>query len=226
MDKKMNVLDVRLDNYTAKDAMKAVTEFLRNEAVNTVEIITVDSLMCAAQTEGLKADIAALDLVVAGDSAILEAAGVPEKKKLQEAQNQVFLKMLFRYFHKNGLKIFVLTDTEEEGELLRQYVEENHAGIVLTGSAAVPEDESADDQIINSINGTEADLVIAYMRSPGQEQFIRRVKNVLNVKLWLGIGKAQMASAGTVRWQDRLRDFVERRLMKREVQKEKKKKEF
>lgn len=226
MDKKMNVLDVRLDNYTAKDAMKVVTEFLQTDPVNTVEIITVDSLMCASQAEGLKADIEDMDLVIAGDAAILEAAEVSEKKKLQEAQTQMFLKMLFRYFHKNRLKMFVLTDTEEEGQRLKHYIEEKHAGIVPAGFAVVPEDESADDQITNFINGTEADLVLAYMSSPGQEQFIRRVKNVLNVRLWLGIGKAQVASSGAVRWQDRLRDFIERGIMKREAQKEKKKKEI
>lgn len=226
MDKKMNVLDVRLDNYTAKDAMKQVAEFLKTEPVNTVEIITVDSLMCASQAEDLKADIGKLDLVIAGDAAILEAAEVSEKKKLQEAQDQVFLKMLFRYFHKNGLKMFILTDTEEEGQMLRHYIEEKHAGIVPAGFAVVPGDESADDQIINSINGTEADLVLAYMSSPGQEQFIGRVKHALSVRLWLGIGKAQLASAGTPGWKVRLQDFIERRMMKREAQKEKKKKEI
>ena len=82
MDGKMNVLNVQLDDYTAKDAMKAVTEYMHTEPVNTVEILTVDILMKAAQTEGLKEDIEQLDLVIAGDESILEAAEVTEKKKL------------------------------------------------------------------------------------------------------------------------------------------------
>lgn len=225
MDKKMNVLDVRLDNYTAKDAMKAVTEFLQTEPMNTVEVITVDSLMRASQTEGIKEAIEEMDLVIAGDAAILEAAGVPDKKKLQEAQNRVFLKMLFRYLHKNKLKVFVLADTVEKCEMLRDYMSENHEGIQLAGEAIVPEDDSADDQITNTINGTEADCVLVCMNSPGQEQFLHRVKNLLNVKMWIGIGRETISIPGTEKWQEKLREFVERRIMKREVLKEKKRKE-
>ena len=79
-----------------------------------VEILTVDILMKAAQTEGLKEDIEQLDLVIAGDESILEAAEVTEKKKLQEAHNQVFMKLVFHYFHKNRSRVFLLTDLPEE----------------------------------------------------------------------------------------------------------------
>ena len=225
MDKKMNVLDVRLDNYTAKDAMKAVTEFLQTELMSTIEIVTVDSLMCVSQTPGLKEDIEALDLVLAGDAAILEAAGVSEKKKLQEAQNRVFLKMFLRYLHKNKMKVFVLGETEEEGQQLRAYIEEELAGIQLAGFAVVPEDESADDQITNVINGTEADCILACMNSPKKEQFIRRVRQVLNVKLWLGMGRGMISVSGMGGWKEKLMEFVERMLMKREAEKIKKRKE-
>lgn len=47
MNEKMNVLDVQLDNCTAKDAMKIIAEYMQTEELNTVDIVTVDTLMRA-----------------------------------------------------------------------------------------------------------------------------------------------------------------------------------
>lgn len=226
MDRKMNVLDVRLDDYTAKEAMKAVTEYMRTESVNTVEIVTVDVLMKAAQTEGLKANIEQLDMVFAGDEAILEAAEVTDRKRLQEAHDRVFRKMMFRYFHKNHLRLFLLADSEGELQNLEDYLQEDYSGIAIVGDAVVPEGEAADDMITNRINGAEVDCVLASLASPKQEEFIGRCKNVLNVRLWLGIGKETVLLPKKENWRERLKEIFERGILKREVEKEKKKKEI
>ena len=223
MDGKMNVLNVQWDDYTAKDAMKAVTEYMHTEPVNTVEILTVDILMKAAQTEGLKEDIEQLDLVIAGDESILEAAEVTEKKKLQEAHNQVFMKLVFHYFHKNRSRVFLLTDLPEETQKLEQFLQSEYTGIQIAGTACVPEDESADDLITNQINGAEVDCVLSSMVSPKQEEFIRRCKNLLNTRLWLGIGTESGIMTQKETWRVRFREFLIRKILKREVEKDKKK---
>ena len=225
MDKKMNVLNVRLNDYTAKDAMKAVTEYMQTESVSTVEIVTADILMKAAQTEGLKENIEQLDMVFADDEAILEAAQVTDKKRLQEAHDRVFRKMMFRYFHKNHLRLFILADSETELENLEAYLEEEYSGIEIVGDAVVPDGEAADDMITNRINGAEAECVLASLGSPKQEEFIWRCKNVLNTKLWLGIGKETVLIPKKENWRERLKDFFERSILKREAEKERKKKE-
>ena len=38
MNEKMNVLDVQIDNCTAKDAMKIIAEYMQTEELNTVDI--------------------------------------------------------------------------------------------------------------------------------------------------------------------------------------------
>lgn len=228
MDGKMNVLDVQLDDYTAKEAMKAVTEYMKTEAVNTIEIVTVDILVRVAEDAALKEDLEQIDMVIAGDEAILEAAGITERRRLQEAQGQVFFKMLLRFFHKNRSKVFLLADNEEELHELEEYLRETCGGVQVVGSAAVPEDESADDMIMNRINGaeTEADCVLAVLSSPKQEAFIKRCKAVLNARLWLGIGRGLDPVRRRAGWKERMSDFIEKKILKREIQKEKKKKEI
>lgn len=228
MDGKMNVLDVQLDDYTAKEAMKTVTEYMKTEAVNTIEIVTVDILMRVAEDTALKENLEQLDMVLAGDEAILEAAGVTERRRLQEAQGQVFLKMVMRFFHKNHCKVFILADADDELHEIEKYLKENCGQVEIVGQAVVPDDESADDMIMNRINGaeTEADCVFAVLSSPKQEAFIKRCKAVLNAKIWLGIGKGLDPVRRRSGWIERMTDFIEKKILKREVEKEKKKKEI
>lgn len=223
MNKKINVLNVQLDDYTAKDAMKAVMEYMQTETIHTVEIVTADILMRAAQTAALKENIENLDMVLAGDEAILAAAGITEKKKLQEARDRIFMKMVLRYLHKSRLKLFVLADSEEEAANLKKYLQEEYSGIEVVGSEIVPVDESADDMITNRINGAEVDCILASLGSPKQEEFVNRCKNVMSAGLWLGIGKEKALFPKKENFIENVKEFFERKILKREMEKEKKK---
>ena len=97
MNEKMNVLDVQLDNCTAKDAMKIIAEYMQTEELNTVDIVTVDTLMRATQLDGMKEELEKLDLLLPGDMAILEAAKITDRKRIQEMEDQTMLKMVFHY---------------------------------------------------------------------------------------------------------------------------------
>ena len=174
MNEKMNVLDVQLDNCTAKDAMKIIAEYMQTEELNTVDIVTVDTLMRATQLDGMKEELEKLDLLLPGDMAILEAAKITDRKRIQEMEDQTMLKMVFHYFHKNRCKIFILAGSEEEGDRLQGYLHEAYSGIQVVGMKAVPADESEDDRITNLVNGGEVDCVIASMDFPWQEQFVYR----------------------------------------------------
>ena len=224
MDQTVNVLNVRLDNYTAKDAMKLITEYIETEPLNTIEVVTPDVLMRASEMEGVKELIEQYDMVIAGDDAILESAQVNEKKK-QDVRNRLFLKMVFRYFHKNHVRIYLLADTEEEIQKMKAYFDEERRGIEIVGSSVVPDDDSADDMIINEINGAEVDCILAGLSSPVQEYFLGRCKNVLNAKIWLGIGKIELFLTDKIPLKDALKDFIEKKVLKRKIELEKKKQE-
>lgn len=225
MNEKMNVLDVQLDNCTAKDAMKIIAEYMQTEELNTVDIVTVDTLMRATQLDSMKEELEKLDLLLPGDMAILEAAKITDRKRIQEMEDQTMLKMVFHYFHKNRCKIFILAGSEEEGDRLQGYLHEAYSGIQVVGMKAVPADESEDDRITNLVNGGEVDCVIASMDFPWQEQFVYRCKEQLNTRMWFGTGHSIASFANGENWADHLKNFIGKRILKREIKKEQKRKE-
>lgn len=223
MDKKINVLDVEIDNNSAKETMRKVMTYMDKELISVIEMITSDVLVKCKENETLKYNIAQSDLVLAGEKDVLELAGITDRKKLQEADTHLFLKMLLHFFHKNQNKIFILTATEEERTNFKEYLHEFYNGIDIVGAECVPEDQSLDDMILNSINATEPECVISILPPAIQEAFVARNKILLNARIWLGLGKDVHLPKGIKRKKP-VHDFLIKYFLKREVEKEKLKK--
>ena len=215
MEHKISVLDVDIDTCTAKEALKKTIGFMESMPVNIVEMVTVDGLMQMDEMPELKGEIRKFDLVMAGDRTILEAAEVTEKKYLQETEGQLFLKLFLRYLHKNHKRVYLLVESEEEGQAFFDYLQKYYEGIQVAGLAKVSAQNRADDMLVNAINGGAVDCVIA--------AFIIRNRNLLDVRAFLGIGKSTLPVCRNSFVSGKLGQFLVKYIFKREIEKRKQK---
>lgn len=221
MSEKINVLDVEIDGLTAKEAMKESMRYMDSEPINVIEMVTVDGLMRISEVQNLIEDVRQFDLMLAGDKTILEAADITERKFLQETENRTFLKLFIRYLHKNHKRVYLLVESEEEGEDFYQYIENYYSGIQVVGLAKVSADDRADDMLVNDINGKEADCVFAALSVPLQEEFIAENKGVLNARIWLGLGKDILPVKRRGTGTGKLARFMVKHIFKKEIEKRK-----
>lgn len=221
MENRINVLDISIDNCTAKEAMKSFVEFIQTEPIDVIEMVTVGSLMQMDETPGLKAEAGTFELLLAGETMILESAGITDKSYLMQTEKQTFLKMMFRYLHKNHKRVYLLVDTQEEGRNLHEYLEQCYHGIQIGGMAKVAEEDRADDMIVNAVNGADIDCVLSIMSSPLQEDFILKNRTLLNARVWLGMGKEVLDLNRTGIMQSRFTQFVLRKVFQKEIEKRK-----
>lgn len=222
MNNKINVLELELHNDTAKEAMQKVMDYMTTEPLNIVEIISSDSLLLSKEDEAFRDNIAQSDLVLTVEKSFLELAGVTDRRRLQEAENGLFLKMVLHYFHKNHVRVFLLVESEEDKLRLQEYFENYYAGIDIVGAESVAANRAMDDMILNSINGVEAECVISILPSPLQEAFVVRNRILLNTRLWLGFGK-NIKLPLNKKEKKPFRDFLVKLFLKREIEKEKQK---
>ena len=222
MSGRINVLDIDIDNYTAKEAMKEFVDSMQSEPISVIEMVTVDSLMQMDEAPGKKTCVSYFDLVLAADTTILESADIADAKNLRETQERVFLKMLFRYINRHHKRVYLLVESESEGETLLNYLERYCKGAQIGGLAKVSALDRADDMIVNAINGADIDCVISSMSSPLQEDFVTKNRSILNANVWLGLGKGilPLNKAGTV--QNRFTQFVIKKVFQKEMEKRKK----
>ena len=125
MEKKINVLGVELDNYQVDEAMEMVGEYMQNDLLNTIGIVTMQMLLLADEDEQWKTYLKDLDMSIIGETEILTAAGIEEDGTLyEEVEANEFIARLFWYLIQIGSRIFVLGETEDEVESLEKYLQD------------------------------------------------------------------------------------------------------
>ena len=224
MKETINIFDVYMQNFTAKEAMKQVIAYLETESLHTIEIVTMDMLLKEQENVQWKDMVKKLDMVLPGERGILEAAGVQDKNSIRDAEEHIFLKLFLKYLQKNRKKIFLLADKEEQIQALSEEIRHYHRGIVITGGAALVPDEGQEEKVINEINGTETDCLVSIFSSPWQEQFIAEKKALLNVRLWIGCGPLLMQNYTEKKIGRKVKTFFLKKLFRYRVEKQKKEK--
>ena len=170
MSDRINILDIDIDNFTAKESMKRFVSSMQSEPISVIEMVTADSLMQMDEAPGLKTCVSYFDLVLAADTTILESADIADAKNLRETQERVFLKMLFRYINRHHKRVYLLVESESEGETLLNYLERYCKGAQIGGLAKVSALDRADDMIVNAINGECQCLARAWQDAPSPQR--------------------------------------------------------
>lgn len=217
MNEKINVLDVNIDSCTAKEAMKETIAFLESEPVSVIDVVSVDGLMQMNDLSELKARMNEFDLVLPGEKLILEAA--EEARLPKEIDIKLYLKMFMRYLHKNHKRMYLLVESEEDGQEAFRYMQRTYSGIQLVGLAKVSAEGRADDMLVNAINGSEVDCILSALSVPLQEDFIAKNRNLLDARVWVGVGNRMFSDHRQELGHGKLAKFLLNHIFKREMEK-------
>lgn len=138
MNEKINILNIELYQTSAKAAMQKVVQYMESDSINTVEIITMDMLLKGKDMPGWKEAVESLNLVLPGETEILEAAGVREKTLLRDTAGLVFLKMFLRYIQRNKKRVFLVAQSETELLEMESAIREHDRKLILAGRGVLP----------------------------------------------------------------------------------------
>lgn len=219
MDEKIQVLDLQIDNLTAKDAVKRVVSYMETEPVSVVEMVTMNTLAKFQQDETAKELFEHFDIALASDKGMLEAAGETDERRLKEVDELLFIKMVMRFLHKNSARVFLLAEDEADLQKLEMYMLEDYSNIQVVDKATMQENAASDDMLLNLLNGAEAECILSALPSPIEEQFIYRNKSLVNAKVWLGFGNLLDELKKEKNAFQKFKEFILRQLLKKEMAK-------
>ncbi len=178
--KRIDVMNVELDNYSMREAMLLVETFLNNTVLNTIEEVTLRMVMQAENDDIVEECIQTLDIAVPGQKEIFE--GKASKDLLGNRFFYEFAKRVIR-----GKKtVFLLGKKEEDLQVLRRYLEHGYERLQIVGESFL-EKYSDDAGVINEINIQAPDVILSVIPSPEQEHFIMEQKGRLHAKVWYGM---------------------------------------
>ncbi len=196
MIKKIEILGMTLDNYTVKEAMLQVEGFLNNSVMNTIETISMETLVKAQEDKELKECIESLDLTIISDKEILKAAEENSSQRIQETSENLFLEEFMKRAARNNRTVYLLGDTSEQLLALEEFLKENYDRIKVSGSYALSDCIGDYDTVINEINIAEPDVLISVLSTPCQEYFLKANREKFNVKIWYGLGNQYAVKKG------------------------------
>ena len=217
MNETIQVLGIKMNNLSAKDALKNVMSYMETEPISIVEMVTMHTIAQFQESEEVGEIFDTMDMVLASDKGILQAAGVNEERQLKEVEELLFLKMLLRYFHKNSVRVLLMAEKPEDMQKLVGYMEEDYSKIQVVEMATMEEHGTTDDMLLNLLNGAEAACVISALPSPMEEKFISKNKMFVNAKLWLGLGNLLDDMKKEKMSFHKIKEFISRQLLKKKM---------
>lgn len=213
----MQVLGVELQDYTVREAMRKAEVFLHDQKLNTIAYITTRGLMAAEDSPELKAFLSNIDLTVAADSDILHAAGIENRNRIKEVENDEFMEEFLKKLVRGKRSVYLLTGTKEQLVALEECLKSYQQSLRIVGKFSLDELEKEEDWLINEMNAQMTEVVISNISSPQRESFFENNHMKMNARIWLML-KDKVVHATrkkSVLW--RLPDMVSKKLFRRKV---------
>ncbi len=189
MVKKIEILGMRLNSYMVEESMLQLEEYWNKTIMNTIENISMETLVKAHGDEVLKSCIENLDLSVICDKEILKAAGVASRQWIQEIAENEFFKEFMRRTIDGGRLVYLLGENQQQVQLMQGFLVEAYPEIEIAGGYALSECTGDHDAVINEINIAAPDIILSALPTPVQEYFLKEHKDKLNAKVWYGMGE-------------------------------------
>lgn len=189
MSSRKELAGVRIDICSQREAVYKIEQYMETDGLHAVELISMKTVVTAGNDENVRRCLEDLELVLPSDKEILEELGVTSRKWLEEAKDRRVLYEAMRSIVKEKHSVYLLTQNREQMEQLCQYLEETFGELpCICGNTVWEEAEGDCELIINDINAVAPHLLLVLLPTPDQEKFLLDNRNMLNVRLWLGIG--------------------------------------
>ncbi len=218
--RKMQLLGIELRDYSVKESLRLVGQYLNNARLDTICFLSTDTLLNAREDKNLKLWLESMDLTIPVSEEILHAAGITNRTRIKEVINSTFYREFIRRLSNEKRTMFILTETQSVLDASREYIEKNAAGIQIVGTYAFENLTGDEATIINDINSVVPDIVISRLSSPKQEQFVFENKSKINAKIWIALKDTFVAKENAKGLKfEKLSKLIEKTIFRRMVTK-------
>lgn len=218
MLKRKEVAGVRVDIASLREALRRMEIYLNNDCINTVEMISMKTIVAAGEDEEVRQCLEEMDLVIPADREILQVLGIHSHQSITEADEKLFFHEFMKRVARGHHSVFVMTETEDQLEEFCAYLKETYGErLWICGSYAFETCTGDTEDIINEINSVTPHVVLSGLPSPLQEKFYQAHKQMFNAKVWFCASAENGLLTQRKGPKGLCRRFLVRRKMKRQI---------
>ncbi len=193
---KVNILGVNVDTYNIEDSAERIILFTEKEGLHTVYTPNSEIIMMAYQDPEFCRILNSADLLTADGIGVVYASRILGKPIPERAAGYDIARKVLDEAAWLDKKIFLFGSKPGVAEeAAKKLFEENPLTKVVgtRNGYFKPEEE---DEIINEINNSGADILLVGLGAPAQEKWIARNADRLKVKVAMGVGGTLDVIAG------------------------------
>lgn len=188
---KINLFGMDLTDYSLRESLGILDRYLNNGALNTILYMSAKMLVGANISQEQKNWIEDIDLVIWSDAEILEHAGIKARNRIHEVENKEFMREFLKRLGKNKKPAYLLAESEEELERLKEDLLYLRGDLNIIGGSVVDDEEMVVEtdipNVINDINLLAPTAIISRISFERQEKFMVETRKFLNAEVWLAL---------------------------------------
>ena len=197
MKDKVNILGVWVDMVNIQRAAEKIMQFFNEEGLHKVYTPNSEIIMAAYKNNEFCDVLNNAELLTADGIGFVYASRILGKPIAERAAGYDIACEVLERIKGTSHSVFLFGGKPGVAEIAEEKLKEHYPGLVIAGKRNgyfKPEDE---EDIVNEINTTGADLVFVCLGAPKQELWIDKYKDKLTAKVAMGIGGSLDVFAGT-----------------------------
>ena len=195
----VDILGIPVDSITMSEAVDKIGTFIKEDTLHTVYTPNAEIMMAAVRDPELKDILAEADMLTADGAGVVLASKLLGRRVPEKVSGVDLVNKIFKTYAGKGIRCFFFGAKPGVAEEAAGNVERDCPGVIVAGWRNGYFTDDQDDEIVNSINASGADILLVALGAPKQEKWIHSHRNALNVKVCIGVGGTLNILSGRVR---------------------------
>ena len=199
MNDGVEVVGIKIDNVNMDEAAALMEEFLETDRCSKVFTPNSEILLTAVRDREFESVLNSGHLVVPDGIGVVIASrfyGTPLKERV--AGFDLMMRLMDMADSRGG-SVYLLGGREGVAEEAAIKLTESYGNLKIAGTRNGYFEEDSENNIVNEINNSKADILLAALGAPKQEKFIYKHSDKLKVKVAMGVGGSLDVLAGKVK---------------------------
>ncbi|NSW90383.1 MAG: WecB/TagA/CpsF family glycosyltransferase [Firmicutes bacterium] len=192
----IDILGIPIDNVNMAEALEMIKEFLNQDRVHTIYTPNSEIMMAAQRDEFLREVLREGNMLIADGAGVVLASKILGCKLPERVAGFDLVKNILQMSSKMKLKFFLLGAKPGVAEEAAINMINGFKGVEISGYRHGYFSKDEEDEIINQINSSGAQILLVALGAPKQEKWIHKNKDRLKVKICIGVGGTLDVFAG------------------------------
>jgi N-acetylglucosaminyldiphosphoundecaprenol N-acetyl-beta-D-mannosaminyltransferase len=200
MNERILLMGCKIDNLTMQETLDKIAGFIRSGQPHQHVVVNVDKLVKASRDPAMRRIINACALVNVDGTPVVWASrllGTPLKERVPGID---LFDALMHRAAKCGWRVFLLGAQQNVlAGVVRHYAQALPALVVCGARNGYWQGEVEEQEVVQQIRASRADLLFVAISSPQKEHFLDRYQDAMQVPFLMGVGGSFDVVAGKVK---------------------------